>query len=79
MSDSTDQSPRSSMPITGRDGLPWNCPAPLREAASALPAVPGVYLFMGDGTVPLYIGKAFCCRVVPICSSLKLTLLRPSS
>lgn len=58
MTDAPDLPPRPSMPITGRDGLTWNCPASLREAAGALPAVPGVYLFMGDGTVPLYIGKS---------------------
>lgn len=30
----------------------------LREAASVLPPVPGVYVFMGTGTLPLYIGKS---------------------
>lgn len=58
MPDAADKPNRSPLAIIGRDGLPWNCPDALRDAASALPAVPGVYIFMGDGTVPLYIGKS---------------------
>lgn len=33
-------------------------PQALLDTASTLPTVPGVYLFMGDGPLPLYIGKS---------------------
>lgn len=33
-------------------------PEALREAAQQLPQVPGVYTFMGEGPLPLYIGKS---------------------
>ena len=33
-------------------------PPALQDMASTLPAVPGVYLFLGDGPLPLYIGKS---------------------
>ncbi len=37
---------------------PDHVPAALLDIASKLPTVPGVYLFMGDGPLPLYIGKS---------------------
>lgn len=38
---------------------PLPCPPALRDAAAALPAAPGVYLFHGeDPGLPLYIGKS---------------------
>lgn len=40
---------------------PPSLPA-LLEIAASLPQVPGVYLFMGDGPLPLYIGKSINLR-----------------
>jgi len=48
--------PRTRAPLP--DALPFEYPQHLREAIHDLPQVPGVYIFHGDGELPLYIGKS---------------------
>ena len=48
------------MPI--RMSTPGTVSPALQDMASTLPTVPGVYLFMGEGPLPLYIGKSINIR-----------------